>query len=185
MTLRQAFWNNRLFSFFALTLAFGAIYALNNTLTAPLMVVPGAHLIHLPSGFKFLLALVFGWIGAMSIFTVSLLAGVLFYFPDQWLICLQLATACSLAPVLARIVALEQLGINHDLSNLTFKRLLFAGLFFSALNTSFNQLVLYWNHVIEHFLEGWAVMFTGDVTGVMMVLSLLKLGMKFFNTRSD
>ena len=42
------------------TLVFGTIYTLNNLLTAPLLLAPGAHLVHLPSGFKFLLVLVFG-----------------------------------------------------------------------------------------------------------------------------
>ncbi|MFM7801848.1 MAG: hypothetical protein ACKO69_06860, partial [Limnohabitans sp.] len=54
--------------------------ALNNLLTSPLLLAPGAHLVHLPSGIKLLLVLVFGLVGALSIFTVSLAAGYGFFF---------------------------------------------------------------------------------------------------------
>jgi hypothetical protein len=181
--IQHAFWQNRLVSFLALTLAFGLVYALNNTLTAPLMVVPGAHLIHLPSGFKLLLVLIFAWTGALSIFTVSLLASIFFYFPERWFISLQLAAACALAPLLARKIAFEHLGIESDLSNLNIKRLFYLGMVFSALNSSFNQLVLFWNHVIDHFSKGFLIMFTGDITGVMMVIGLIRWGMKLVKPR--
>ena len=54
---RQLFWHNRAVTFIALSLGFGTVYAMNNLLTAPLLLAPGAHLVHLPSGFKLLLVL--------------------------------------------------------------------------------------------------------------------------------
>jgi hypothetical protein len=75
------FWNNRAITYVVLTLVFGTLYALNNVLTAPLLLAPGAHLVHLPSGFKLLLVLVFGMVGALSVFTVSLVAGYGFFSP--------------------------------------------------------------------------------------------------------
>jgi hypothetical protein len=177
----QRFWNNRLIGFLALTLAFGSVYSINHVLTAPLMVVPGAHLIHLPSGIKFLLVLIFGWTGAFSIFTVSLLAGLFFYFPDQWLVSLMLATSCALAPLLTRKMALFHLNIDRNLNHLSFKQLLVMGLIYSVLNSSLNQLVLYWQQIITDFLDGLLVMFTGDITGVAMIIGILKLSLRLFN----
>ena len=55
----QVFWQNKAVTYVAVTLVFATIYTLNNLLTAPLLLAPGAHLVHLPSGFKFLLVLVF------------------------------------------------------------------------------------------------------------------------------
>mgnify|MGYP000551223327 CR=1 FL=1 len=52
------FWNNRGITYVVLTLVFGTFYAVNNLLTAQLYLAPGAHLVHLPSGFKLLLVLV-------------------------------------------------------------------------------------------------------------------------------
>jgi hypothetical protein len=67
MRITFFFWNHRLVTYVCLTIVFGTVYAFNNTLTHFLMVVPGAHLIHIPSGLKFLLVLVFGLTGALSI----------------------------------------------------------------------------------------------------------------------
>ena len=73
------FWNNRAITYVVLTLVFGTLYALNNVLTAPLLLAPGAHLVHLPSGFKLLLVLAFGMVGALSPW--SLVMG--FFSPDN------------------------------------------------------------------------------------------------------
>ena len=177
--LHQAFWQQRSVTFALLTLGFGTIYALNNYLTASLMVVPGAHLIHLPSGLKFLLVLVFGTTAACSIFTISFIAGLWIYFPGQWAVSLELALASALAPWLTRKIAVDHFQIQDDLSNLNWKTLVNMAFLFSVINTSTNQLVLFWNQAISNFLEGVSVMFTGDITGVMMVMVLMKIMMKF------
>jgi hypothetical protein len=98
------FWDNRAITFLVLTLAFGTVYALNNLLTAPLLLAPGAHLIHLPSGFKLLLVLVFGMVGALSVFTVSLVAGLGFYFVGELPLSIELAIANAIADALAPLV---------------------------------------------------------------------------------
>ena len=97
----QSFWHNRAVTYLVLTLLFGGFYALNNAITAPLLLAPGAHLVHLPSGIKFLLVLVFGLVGALSIFTVSLCAALAFYFTGDPLLSFELAVANGLAPLKA------------------------------------------------------------------------------------
>ena len=49
----QLFWHNKAVTYVVVTLVFGTIYTLNILLTASLLLAPGAHLVHLPSGFKF------------------------------------------------------------------------------------------------------------------------------------
>jgi len=90
------FWNNRGITYVVLTLVFGTFYAVNNLLTAQLYLAPGAHLVHLPSGFKLLLVLVFGMVGALSVFTVSLVAGLGFYFVGELPLSIELATPMPL-----------------------------------------------------------------------------------------
>ena len=171
----HVFWNNKTVTYVAVTLVFASIYTLNNILTAPLLLAPGAHLVHLPSGIKFLLVLVFGFIGALSIFTVSLLAALIFYFKGMIPLSMELAMANACAPLLATKFFKDQGLIHHDLSDLNWKILLIMGLLFSALNTAFNQLVLYWNQMTLNMVDGMLIMFVGDVTGVLLVLGLIRV----------
>lgn len=173
------FWNNRGITYLVLTLVFGTFYALNNVVTAPLLLAPGAHLVHLPSGFKLLLVLVFGIVGALSVFTVSLVAGLGFYFVGELPLSIELAIANAIAPFLTVKVFLDQQLVQTDLSDLRLKVLALMGLLYAVLNSAMNQLLLFWNHAIQNMVDGLMIMFTGDVLGVILVLGLLRLAMRW------
>ena len=173
------FWNNRGITYVVLTLVFGTFYALNNVVTAPLLLAPGAHLVHLPSGFKLLLVLVFGMVGALSVFTVSLVAGLGFYFVGELPLSIELAIANAIAPFLTVKFFLDQQLIQPDLSDLRLKELALMGLLYAVLNSAMNQLLLFWNHAIQNMVDGLMIMFTGDVLGVILVLGLLRLAMRW------
>ena len=172
---RQLFWHNRAVTFVALSLGFGTVYALNNLLTAPLLLAPGAHLVHLPSGFKLLLVLVFGGIGALSVFTVSLCAAMGFYFSGNLPLSLELAAINALGPLLTRKFFIEHWSLQSNLTNLSWKMLSAMGLMYALLNSSLNQLVLYWNQVISNMVDGLQIMLIGDITGVFLVLGLIRV----------
>jgi hypothetical protein len=171
------FWNNRVITYVVLTLVFGTVYALNNVLTAPLMMAPGAHLVHLPSGIKLLMVLVFGLVGALSVFTVSLVAGLGFYFVGQLPLSLELALANAMAPFLTVKFFLDQQLVQHDLSDLRLRTLTAMGMMYAALNSAMNQLVLYWNHVAHNLVDGLQIMFTGDIIGVILVMGLMRFAL--------
>lgn len=178
------FWNNRAITYLVLTLVFGTFYALNNLLTAPLLLAPGAHLVHLPSGFKLLLVLVFGLVGALSVFTVSLVAGMGFYFVGELPLSFELAIANATAPYLTVKFFLDQHLVQHDLGDLRLKILALMGLLYAVLNSAMNQMLLFWNQAIQNMLDGLMIMFTGDVLGVILVLGLLRLAMRWAKRRS-
>ncbi len=173
------FWNNRGITYVVLTLVFGTFYAVNNLLTAQLYLAPGAHLVHLPSGFKLLLVLVFGMVGALSVFTVSLVAGLGFYFVGEMPLSIELAIANAIAPFLTVKFFLDQQLVQPDLSDLRLKVLALMGLLYAVLNSAMNQLLLFWNHAIQNMVDGLMIMFTGDVLGVILVLGLLRLAMRW------
>ncbi|NDG14128.1 MAG: hypothetical protein EB110_00415 [Betaproteobacteria bacterium] len=173
------FWNNRGITYVVLTLVFGTFYALNNVVTAPLLLAPGAHLVHLPSGFKLLLVLVFGMVGALSVFTVSLVAGLGFYFVGELPLSIELAIANAIAPFLTVKFFLDQQLVQPDLNDLRPKVLALMGLLYAVLNSAMNQLLLFWNHAIQNMVDGLMIMFTGDVLGVILVLGLLRLAMRW------
>ena len=59
------------FRFLTLTVLYGFVYTINNLLTPFLHLVPAAHLVHIPSGIKFLMVLIFWFTGALSIAVVG------------------------------------------------------------------------------------------------------------------
>lgn len=177
--------SSKLGTFLLVVLSYGLIHFVNNQLTEILYLVPGAHLFHIPSGFKFIFVLVAGWVGALGVGVASLLAALLYKFPDQWLLGAELALINGLAPLLARTLFIENFGLNEDLSNINMKQIFLMGLLFVFLNSGLNQLVLHWNNVSSNFLGGILVMLIGDLTGTYFVLTVMKLLTKNMKMTTD
>jgi hypothetical protein len=170
---------NSVNQFIALTLAFATLYAINNAATPFLHLVPGAHLVHIPSGIKFLMVLVFSFMGALSIATVSLVAGLFFYFPNDYAVSLELALVNAASPLLALKLVTGTFRLGGFLEQLHLKKLIKMGLVFAVANSALNQLVIYWNGLTTDFLSGLGVMLVGDITGFAISLMLLKLSARF------
>jgi hypothetical protein len=66
------------------------------------------------------------------------------------------------------------------LADLKWKTLLIMGLLFSALNTAGNQMLLYWHQMTLNMIDGMAIMFIGDITGVLLVFGLIRVVMSGF-----
>lgn len=166
--------DNLALRFLGITCLFGVAYAVNNALTPWLKLVPGAHLVHIPSGIKLVLVLIFEMTGAVSIATVSLIAGLFFYFPGQPLVSTELAIVNALAPLLTVALLTSKDGIDGWLETLRRDKIILMGLVYSALNSSLNQLVIYWNHLTDDIISGLGIMFIGDLTGVFITMLILK-----------
>ena len=166
--------------FIWISILYGAIYFLNNWLTSFLYLVPGAHLVHLPTGFKLLFVLISGWIGALSIGLVAFIYGFFFMFKGDIALDMELACIGALAPYLTYIYFKNKFDIQKDLLWLTKKRVLIMGFVYSTLNSSLNQMVLFWNGITTDFLNGMMVMFIGDITGLYILFMLMGLAGKFF-----
>lgn len=166
--------------FLTLTLAFGALYTINNLLTPFLRLLPAAHLVHIPSGIKFLMVLIFWLTGVLSIATVSLLAGLFVYFPDNYWVSIELAVVNAVAPLLSLMFFKGSMPLDELISQLNWSKLLRMGVVFSILNSSMNQMVLFWNGITSDVLSGIEVMLIGDVTGFYITMTLMKLFNQYF-----
>lgn len=151
------------------------IHFTNNYLTEFLYLLPGAHLVHIPSGFKLLFVLIAGWEGALGIGFAALIAALMYSFPSNYILGLELAIVNGFAPLIATMLLVNNYSMNESLLGVKPKQLLVLGLVFSFLNSGLNQAVLYWNGVNQNFLDGILVMFIGDITGAYIVFLLLKL----------
>lgn len=172
--MNPAIFSSHLWAVIVFTLSYGLIYGINNSLTEFMYLLPGAHLVHIPSGFKLLFVLIGGPWAAIGITLVCLTAGLWFMFPGGLGLCLALAAVNGLAPLWALKLLLGKACLPPDLSRLSVRKFLQLGCLFAFLNTSLNQMVLYWSGVTDNFTGGMVVMFLGDLTGCYLVMLLVQ-----------
>ena len=162
-------------TFIFVVVGYFLIHYINFSLTDFSYLMPGAHLVHIPSGFKLLFVLLTGWIGALGIAIATLIASNVYRFPGEYVLSLQLAVMSGAAPLLARKLLIDHFALNEDLSHITAKQLITIGLVFAILNSGLHQAVLYWRGMSISFLDGVLVTFIGDMTGAYIVFLLLRL----------
>jgi len=158
-----------------LTLGYGLFYFANNLSTEFLYLTPGAHLVHLPSGVKILMTLIAGPVGALAIFIVSNVWGVLIPFPGQFGLVFLLSLGSAGVPWLVCKICSERFGLHSDLSNLTIRALATISVSYAILNSLVTQSILYLSGESLDLWGGIGVMVLGDLTGIMFIVSLARL----------
>lgn len=168
--------------FILVGLLYAALYFLNNSLTGFLYLMPGAHLVHIPSGFKLLFVMLARWSAALAIALVSFLNAYFVMFQGDVLLDFQLACVNGLTPLLTWLFFKHRFQLDENLGNITFRNILSMGIFFALLNSSMNQLVLFWSGMQNDFIQGFVVTAIGDLTGLYIVMSLIKLSFRLIQT---
>lgn len=154
-----------------LVIGYTLIYFANNYLTSALYLVPGAHLIHIPSGIKILMVLVTGWVGALAIFCSALLWGLLVAFPEQYALVFLLSLGGAVLPYLVCQYFIQRFSLDDDLSNLTANAVFYIAIAYSIANSITIQSILYLHSPENNWANGIVVMFLGDVSGILIVIS--------------
>ncbi len=162
------------------TLLFAVVYLLDRWLLGVFVLFPDASLIHLPSGVKLVLVLLMDWIGAVAIFNVSLLASLYFHEEDKLLFPLCVAAVKASTPWLTRRIFLENRQLLDDLSDISRSTLLRISLVFALLNSVISQLIWQIRTDMPQLLDAILVSFIGDLTGIWLVLFLLRLLARYF-----
>jgi hypothetical protein len=158
----------------ALTIGYSIFYFTNNFLTDFLYLTPGAHLVHLPSGIKILMTLIAGPIGALAIFIVSNIWGVMFPFPGQFGLVFLLSIGSAGVPWLVCKICSDKFHLDDELSNLTLSSLLSISFSYAVLNSLLTQSIIYLAGQSQDLWGGVEVMFLGDVTGILLVVSIVR-----------
>jgi hypothetical protein len=161
-----------------LVVSYGTFYFLNNALTEALYVVPGAHLVHLPSGLKVFIVMITGLTGAMAIALVGFLWSVLYMFKENYLLTIPLSIVSGLVPWLTLALLRKKIQLSRDLSNLDWKKLLVIVFTFALLNSVCLQLIVYSFGESTSLMNGIWVMLVGDITGIFIVIYSLRFVMK-------
>ena len=157
-----------------LTIGYGLFYFANNLCTDFLYLTPGAHLVHLPSGIKILMTLIAGPIGAFAIFIVSNIWGLLFPFPGQYGLVFVLSFGSAGVPWLVCKVCSDKFELDSELSNLTLRSLFAISVSYAALNSLVTQSIIFLAGESTELWGGVGVMFLGDLTGILLIVSLAR-----------
>ncbi len=171
-TMRNFLQNSKLL--LVLTIGYGLFYAVNNLCTDFLYLTPGAHLVHLPSGIKILMTLIAGPIGALAIFIVSNIWGALFLFPGQFGLVFLLSIGSAGVPLLVCRICSDNFKLDGEFSNLTLPALLAISLGYATLNSLVTQSIIYLGGDSPDLWSGILIMFLGDLTGILLVVSLAR-----------
>jgi len=159
-------------------LAYASIFYVNTWLTAHLSYGLGVNWIYLPAGLRLFLTLILGFPGALGIALTSFLISYRGEFQQELTTCLGIGLISGFAPYLARLLAMRNINISTDLSNLSLPKLIICILIYSALSAGLHQ---WWFSIrgldeaggFNHFL----VMLIGDILGTVALIGLIKYGL--------
>ena len=151
-------------------LVYAGFYFINGLLFSVFDHAPGVMWVFIPSGVRLTNTLLFGPWGALGIVLGSLMVA----FQDPRLVDPVTVTVASLisglAPLLARHICVQVVGLKADLDALTASSLLRAVLIFSAVNACLQQLWYAWRGQSADPLSNFLIMFFGDFAGALFVL---------------
>ncbi|WP_288377949.1 hypothetical protein [uncultured Massilia sp.] len=154
-------------------LMFIAINGVNESLFLPLEHSNGINWVFLPAGVRLLATLLFGFTGFVGLLAVSLYLNFgHFVFHDD-VRALSGAIAGAGGPYLAYLFAKHWFDLGPRLKNLTAQRLLFTGALCGVMSPAFHHAFM-WVQTGGVDWAALAIMVTGDVVGILIVLYLAK-----------
>jgi hypothetical protein len=145
--------------------------------------VRGVNWVYLPAGARLLCTLLFGATGAIGILLASLISYFFYSFPNDPVRATVGRIISALSPYLVYLLATRKLGLRPSLANLTAGRLLFLILLYSLAGPA---MLLTWNALsgnAENEGERFLVMFIGDLSGTLIIVYTLKLGLWFITRK--
>lgn len=138
----------------------------------------GIKWVYLPAGMRMLCTLLFGGTGAIGILLASLISSLLYYYPHDPVRAIFTAGISALAPYVVYLIAIRKLGLRASLINLTAPRLMLLILLYSIacplMHQSWNAL----NGDTVNVTERFVVMFIGNLSGTLIIVYMLRLGLK-------
>lgn len=150
------------------------LLALNELVFTGSEYTPGINWIYLPAGVRLLCTLLFGSAGALGILIASWLAGIYYYFPDDFIRASAGSAISAGSPYLVYVLARRIFFLQASLSNLTPARLLACAAACAMVNTLLHYLwFLFWG-AANDWRQAF-VMLVGDMAGILLVLYGVRL----------
>lgn len=153
--------------------------AINEWLFKHAEYLPGINWIYLPAGIRLLSTLLFGGAGAIGLLIVSWLVSFLLFFPDDFMRAFVGGIVATIAPYGVYKCAQHAYGLHGSLVNLTPGRLLICIVACSFASPLLHHIWFALNNDPQPLLEGFMVMFIGDLNGTLLVVYAVKAGLHF------
>ena len=162
---------------------FVAMLAINEWLFTRFEFARGINWIYLPAGIRLLSTLLFAEAGAIGLLLVSWLVCFFYFFPDDPVRSFAGGILAALGPYLVYRGAQHRYGLHASLATLTPKRLLFLIVAYSVASPLLMHL---WFALQgkEGLLQGFLVMFIGDLSCTLLVIYTVKAALSFIPTPS-
>jgi hypothetical protein len=157
-----------------LTMAlFLAMLWVNEWLFRHLEFAPGINWIYLPAGMRLLCTLLFAEAGAIGLLLVSWLVSFVYFFPHDPERAFMGGIIAAVAPYAVYRGASRVYGFEASLQRLTPGRLLVLAVVYSIASPLLHHLWFAWRGQ-NLLLQGFLVMFIGDLSGTLLVLYGIK-----------
>jgi hypothetical protein len=155
-------------------LVFLATNGINEWFFSRLEFASGMNWVFLPAGVRLLATLVCGTAGALGLLISGFLLNFFHFHFNDPLRSIAGAFCGSAGPYLVYLFAARAYGLASSLANLTPKRLLLLILLCSTASPAFHNLWFALHGGSENILRSYIVMFTGDLTGTLIVIYTIK-----------
>ncbi|MCY1269224.1 hypothetical protein D9M68_101830 [compost metagenome] len=153
---------------------FAVTLVLNEWLFLKLEFVPGINWVYLPAGMRLLCTLLFGGAGAVGLLIISWLVSFLHFFPNDFSRAFMGGILATVAPYLVYKLSQRVFGLKASLSNLTPKRLLICVVAYSLASPLLHHIWFFLHGDRVNLVQGFIVMFVGDLTGTLIVIYTMK-----------
>ena len=158
----------------ATILLFSSALAVNEWLFSQSEFVRGINWIYLPAGMRLLCTLLFGGPGVIGLLIASWLASFLYYFPDDFVRPFAGGIISAVAPYIVYLAARYQFGLSASLTNLTPVRLMICIVAYAFSSALLHHLWFALSRSAQNIMEGFLVMFLGDLTGSLLIVYIAK-----------
>lgn len=158
----------------ATILLFTSMLALNEWLFKRLEFTPGINWVYLPAGMRLLCTLLFAEAGAVGLLLVSWGVSFLWFFPHDASRAFVGGIVAALAPYLVYRMAKHVWGLHPLLTNLTPARLLVLSVAYAVASPLLHH-AWFALQGADGLLEGFFVMFVGDLVGTLIVIYAMKV----------
>ncbi|KIG02296.1 MASE1 domain-containing protein [Caballeronia concitans] len=145
--------------------------------------VRGVNWIYLPSGVRLLSTLLLGGDGALGLLLASWLVNFFYFFPHDPIRAFAGGIIATIAPYAVYRLAREWFGLKASLANLTPRRLLLLAVAYSVANPLLHHIWFALRGDSQNLVEGFFLMFIGDLLGALIVLYASKLVLTLVSRR--
>ncbi|MBM3364153.1 MAG: hypothetical protein FJY48_00360 [Betaproteobacteria bacterium] len=176
---------DRLKLFLLLTAVYAAFNIANHYATESLYFETGAHLIHVPSGVRLVIVLIAGYLGSIALALASFPYAYWYLFNENLLIASIVSITTGLIPLFTFFLCKRLIQWQNDFADLTLRKLVILAVAYALINATVQQSIYYLFDIAARPLNGWLIMFTGDISGIFIVLYLLRIVAKVIKHRNQ